>query len=87
MNKQRNDQAPLREGQVTTEEELQEKWKDHPSPFVQAALAYRREKIGRGERFLTVDEINAEVERRRGYADDGQGIIKSNQDNNDEPTL
>ncbi len=55
--------------QVTTEEELQEKWTEHPSEFVQSVLAYRREKVRRGEGFRTVAEINAEIERGRGHTD------------------
>ena len=50
---------------VTTEEELQEKWKDHPSEFVQNVLAYRRKKIALGDPLLTLDEIRREVARRR----------------------
>ena len=72
MSEHKADSATLREEQVTTEDELQEKWKDHPSPSVQGVLEYRREKIRRGEPFRTVEEINAEIERRRGYTDDEQ---------------
>ena len=49
MSKRNTNQVPLGEEQVTTEEELQEKWKDHPSPFVQNVLQYRCEKAQRGE--------------------------------------
>ena len=68
MSEHKTDALPLREQRVTTEEELHEKWKDHPAPFVQSVLKWRREHAARGGEFLTVDEVNREVARRR-YGD------------------
>lgn len=56
---------PIVEREVTTEEELQEKWSGHPSPFVQKVLRYRRNRLARGEKFLTVEEINRRVRQAR----------------------
>lgn len=70
MSEHRTDPAMLREEQVTTEEELHEKWKNHPSPFVQGVLEWRRKHAADGGEFLTLDEINREVARRRGRDED-----------------
>lgn len=65
MSKRKIKSAALLDAPMTTEEELQEKWKDHPSPFVQGVLEYRRAKVQNGEKLLTLDEINREVAYRR----------------------
>lgn len=56
---------PTKDAVVQSEADLQEKWRDHPSEFVQGVLQHRRESVKQGRRFLTMDEINREVARRR----------------------
>lgn len=51
-----------------TEDELQEKYKDDPSPLIQAALAARRENLRIEGRLQTVEEILAEVRQGRGVS-------------------
>jgi hypothetical protein len=51
-----------------TEDELQEKYKDDPSPLIQAALAARRENLRIEGRLWTVEEILAEVRGGRGVS-------------------
>lgn len=50
--------APVVEQEVTTEEELQEKWADHPSPVVDTILSARVERRRKRQPFLSLDEIN-----------------------------
>lgn len=65
MSKRKTNSAALHDERVTTEEELQEKWKNYSSPFVQSVLEWRRVQSAGGAEFLTLDEINGEVARRR----------------------
>lgn len=48
---------------VSTESELQPKFKNSNNKIVQAMLAARREHLERYSRFLTNEEINRELKR------------------------
>lgn len=54
---------------VITEAELFGKWDKHPSPFVQSILQDRRERLERGERLPSKQDLEADVRRAR-YGDD-----------------
>lgn len=51
------------------EVELFQKWDKHPSPFVQSILQDRRERLERGERLPSKQDLDAGVRRAR-YGDD-----------------
>lgn len=61
LNKRQSDESP-----TMTEDELQKKYKHHPSPLIQAALAARRENLRLDGRLKTEEEILAEVREGRG---------------------
>jgi len=54
------------ESLTMTEDELQEKYKQHPSPLIQAALAARRENLRIDGRLKTEEEIVSDVREGRG---------------------
>lgn len=56
LNKRRS-----KEPTAMTEDELQEMYKDDPSPLIQAALAARRENLRIDGRLQTLEEILADV--------------------------
>lgn len=54
------------ESLTMTEDELQEKFKDHPMPLIQKLMAARREFLAMNGRFMTEEEVQAEVREGRG---------------------
>lgn len=51
---------------LKAEEELQARYKDDASPLIQKLLAARREFLETNGRFMTEDEVAAEIKERRG---------------------
>ncbi len=51
---------------LKAEEELQAKYKDDASPLIQKLMAARREYLEMNGRFMTEEEVVAEVKERRG---------------------
>lgn len=57
---------PSDEHQAMTEDQLQEKYKDHPSPLIQKLMGARREFLAMNGRFMTEEEVQAEIKEGRG---------------------
>jgi len=67
MSRRKSD--PIVEQEVTTEEDLQDKWSGHPSPLVDSVLSARRERERKRQPFLSIDEVNKLLGRDDGDED------------------